>query len=131
GPCGEGGVDGDVGVGLAESSDGFLVGLVAGLAAPPADAQLDGVARGSGNRSGSGVGSCSRRAAAAAGSQQAGCAYSTGDLQEVTTGNCVAHFFLLLIVKHKTLRGLSQTPFVYNYDNKKLREKKDANCGLK
>ena len=94
GPCGEGGVDGDVGVGLAESGDGFLVGLVAGLAAPPADAQLDGVARGSGNRSGSRIGSCSRRAAAAAaGSQQAGCAYSTGDLQEVTTGNCVAHFF--------------------------------------
>ena len=35
------------------------------------------------------------------------------------------------MIKHKTLRGLSQTPFVYNYDNKKLREKKDANCGLK
>ena len=93
GPCGEGGVDGDVGVGLAEGGDGCLVSLVAGLAAPPADAQLNGVARGGGHRSGSGVGCSRRAAAAAAGSQQAGCTHSTGDLQEVTTGNCVAHFF--------------------------------------
>ena len=93
GPCRKGWVHRDVAVLFHKSGDGFLVGLVAGLAAPPADAQLNGVARGGGHRSGSGVGCSRRAAAAAAGSQQAGCTHSTGDLQEVTTGNCVAHFF--------------------------------------
>ena len=33
--------------------------------------------------------------------------------------------------KTQNSQGAIADPLVYNYDNKKLREKKDANCGLK
>src|SRR5699024_8682691 len=91
GPCSEGGADGDVGVLLRESGDGFLISGVTGVAAPPADGQGDVALSGGGHRSGGGSGS--RRTVAAAGCQQAGCANSARNLQEVTTRNCVAHFF--------------------------------------
>ena len=45
GPCGEGGLHGDVGVLSLESLQSALVSSVTAVAAPPADAQVDGAVR--------------------------------------------------------------------------------------
>ena len=94
GPCSEGGVDGDGGVLSRESLQGLLVSVVAGLAAPPAHGQGNGIAAQASHGSSLGCrrsGAGSSAAIAAAGSQQTSCTDSTGDLQEITTGNCLAH----------------------------------------
>ena len=96
GPCSEGGVDGDGAVLGHESLDGLLIGVVTRLAAPPAHGQGDGVRRQTGHgccgRSSSGSGGRASVARAAACGQKAGSAHSAGDLQKVTTRNCLAHF---------------------------------------
>ena len=95
GPCSEGGVDGDGAVLGHESLDGLLIGVVTRLAAPPAHGQGDGVRRQAGHGccgSSSGSGGRASVARAAACGQKAGSAHSAGDLQKVTTRNCLAHF---------------------------------------
>ena len=94
GPCSEGGVDGDVAVCCGESLQGLLVSVVTRLAAPPAHGQGDGIAAQASHGScccGRSGGSCGGVGAAATGSQQASCAHSAGDLQEIATRNCLAH----------------------------------------
>ena len=99
GPCGEGGLDGDVVVLRLELLDGVLVSSVTAVTAPPADGhgnraigQGQAVICGSsGSRSHGRSGGRSCGVAAASG-QQAGSAHSAGSQQEVTTRNCHAHF---------------------------------------
>ena len=109
GPCAVGGGDGDVGVLLVESFQSLLVSLVAGVAAPPADGQLNGiggvdlVGLGSGDlRAGSGavcraggLAGSSRGAAGgrAAAGQQSG-SHGGGNAER----NCLLHVFVLLIL---------------------------------
>ena len=137
GPCGEGGLDGDVGVLSLELLDGVLVSLVTAVAAPPADGHGNRAVRqcqalvcrssGSGRSGGSSRVGCSR--VAAAGSQKAGSAHSAGDLHKITTRNCLAHFCSPpKYRKHHLERGFCTYPVVYNYDNKTTTKKKDANC---
>jgi len=137
GPCGEGGLNGDVGVLSLELLDGVLVSLVTAVAAPPADGHGNRAVRqcqalvcrssGSGRSSGSSRAGCSR--VAAAGSQKAGSAHSAGDLHKITTRNCHAHFCSPpKYRKHHLERGFCTYPVVYNYDNKTTTKKKDANC---
>ena len=109
GPCAVGGGNGDVGVLLVEGLQSLLVSLVAGVAAPPADGQLNGiggvdlVGLGSGDlRAGSsavcragGLAGSSRGAAGgrAAAGQQGSC-HGGGN----TERNCLLHVFVLLIL---------------------------------
>ena len=90
GPCRKGWVHRDVAVIFHKSSDGFLVGLVAGLAAPPAHAQGHFAVGGRGGNSGR-RGCGGRGAAASAGGQQAGRTGSAGSFQELVTGDRFAH----------------------------------------
>ena len=100
GPCGEGGLHGDVGVLSLESLQSALVSSVTAVAAPPADAQVDGAVRqcqalvcgSSGGLRSSGRSGGRSSGLAAAGSQQTCSTDSASSHQEVTTRNCLAHF---------------------------------------
>ena len=138
GPCGEGGLDGDVAVLSLELLDGVLVSLVTAVAAPPADGHGNRTVRqgqalvcGSSGSGCHGRRGCSAGRIAAAGSQQTSCAHNASDLHEITTGNCLAHFCSPPKddQKHRLARGFCTHPVVYNYDNKRRTKKKDANCG--
>ena len=90
GPGGKRRADGNGRVLLHKSGDGFLVGLVAGLAAPPAHAQGHFAVGGLGGNSGR-RGCGGRGAAASAGGQQAGRTGSAGSFQKLVTGDRFAH----------------------------------------
>ena len=83
GPCAVGGGDGDVGVLLVEGLDSLLVSLVAGVTAPPADGQLDGIG---------GVNLVCLGSGGFAGSGLAGGGHGGGNAQR----NCLLHVFVLL-----------------------------------
>ena len=108
GPCAVGGGDGDVGILLVESLQSLLVSLMAGVAAPPADGQLDriggvdlvGLAGGSlSGRLGSGAfssGSSLAGGGGAAGSGAAASQQSGGHSSGNAKGNCLLHCLVLL-----------------------------------
>ena len=132
GPCSEGGVDGDVAVLSRESLDGVLISVVTGLTAPPAHRQGDRIRAQTGNGLSSCCGRSSRRSccgvgAAAACGQQTGSAHSAGDLQEITTRNCLAHFCSPPNTENIVHGLICKRLVVYNYDNKRNWKKKDVN----
>ncbi len=119
GPCGEGGLHGDVGVLSLESLQSALVSSVTAVAAPPADAQVDGTVRqsqtlicgSSGSlRSSSGRSGGRSSGLAAASSQQTCSTDSAGSHQEVTTRNCLTHFCSPPNRKHLHVGGLHISP---------------------
>jgi hypothetical protein len=103
---------------------------VAGLAAPPAHGQGNGIAAQASHGSSLGCGRSgagSSAAIAAAGSQQTSCTNSTGDLQEITTGIALL-IVVLLLINQKTSSGPFCTRLVvYKYDSKRDGKKKDVN----
>ena len=120
GPCGEGGLHGDVGVLSLESLQSALVSSVTAVAAPPADAQVDGAVRqgqalvcgSSGGLRSSGRSGGRSSGLAAAGSQQTCSTDSAGSHQEVTTRNCLAHFCSPPNRKHLHVGGLHMPPCI-------------------
>ena len=120
GPCGEGGLHGNVGVLSLESLQSALVSSVTAVAAPPADAQADRAVRqgqalvcgSSGGLRSSGRSGGRSSGLAAAGSQQTCSTDSAGSHQEVTTRNCLAHFCSPPNRKHLHAGGLHMPPCI-------------------
>ena len=110
GPCAVGGGNGDVGVLLVESFQSLLVSLMAGVTAPPADGQFNGIGgvdlvglAGSGFGSSSRLGSGAVRSACglagssgAAGCRAAASQQSGGHGGGNTERDCLFHVFVLL-----------------------------------